>query len=128
MTHTSRHREAAPRRGPVWLRRWALLGAFAAVAAGLGVWALRPAESSQSRAVAQEYAPVTGAVTLPGNVLAVAPEVRAVYEFAARRPDVLRYLPCFCGCHNAGHRSNYDCFIDHVRADGSVTIDEMGFT
>lgn len=126
---SKRQRESAPRRALPWRNRWGLLGVLATVAAGLAVWALvRPTQSSQPRAVAQEYAPVTVPVTLPANVLMAAPDVRAVYEFAARRPDVLRYLPCFCGCHTAGHRSNYDCFIDSLRAEGSVAIDEMGFT
>ena len=37
--------------------------------------------------------------------------VRAAYEFAARRPDVLQYVPCFCGCERHRHRSNHDCFV-----------------
>ena len=74
------------------------------------------------------YAPLRGRLRLPPSVNGASPAVRELYEFAARRPDVLRYLPCFCGCANAGHRSNYDCFIDEVRPDGDVVIDEMGFT
>ena len=50
------------------------------------------------------------------------PEViRSVYEFAAEHPEVLDYVPCFCGCENFGHRSNHDCFVDHRSADGEVT-------
>ena len=75
----------------------------------------------------QAYAPVEGPLTFPEQVMAAPPELRALYEFAARRPDVLHYLPCFCGCGNV-HRSNYDCFIDEVRADGTVLIDDMSFT
>ena len=41
-----------------------------------------------------------------------APEiVRAAYEFAARHPEVLNYIPCFCGCERRGHRGNTDCFV-----------------
>ncbi|HSG01576.1 MAG TPA: PCYCGC motif-containing (lipo)protein, partial [Vicinamibacterales bacterium] len=28
--------------------------------------------------------------------------VRATYEFAARHPEVLEYVPCFCGCERGG--------------------------
>ena len=74
-----------------------------------------------------EYAPVTGPLTFPARVETAAPELRALYEFAARRPDVLHYVPCFCGCGGV-HKSNYDCFINDVRPDGVVFIDDMSFT
>ena len=52
--------------------------------------------------------------------------VRAVYEFAARRPDVLRYVPCFCGCERNGHKANEDCFISARAADGRPDWDTHG--
>src|SRR5690349_13184784 len=39
------------------------------------------------------------------------PVVRAAYEFAARHPEVMHYMPCFCGCERAGHKGNHDCFV-----------------
>jgi hypothetical protein len=47
-----------------------------------------------------------------------APLVRAAYEFAARHPDVLRHMPCFCGCERNGHGSNADCFVSRRGKDG----------
>jgi hypothetical protein len=47
-----------------------------------------------------------------------APITRAAYEFAARHPEVLRYMPCFCGCEKHGHGNNEDCFISRREADG----------
>jgi len=47
--------------------------------------------------------------------------VKAVYEFAARHPEVLKYLPCFCGCERMGHRGNDDCFVAGRDAKGHVT-------
>ena len=47
--------------------------------------------------------------------------VQAVYEFAARHPEVLQYVPCFCGCdRSAGHRGNHDCFVKRRAADGRI--------
>jgi hypothetical protein len=46
--------------------------------------------------------------------------VKAVYEFAARHPEVLEYVPCFCGCERGGHNSNEDCFIAGRDAKGRV--------
>jgi hypothetical protein len=52
--------------------------------------------------------------------------VRAVYEFAARRPDVLQYVPCFCGCERSGHQGNDDCFVSGRDADGKPRWDLHG--
>jgi hypothetical protein len=37
--------------------------------------------------------------------------VTAAYRFAAEHPEVLSYVPCFCGCEHSGHRGNEDCFV-----------------
>jgi hypothetical protein len=53
---------------------------------------------------------------------------RAVYEFAARHPEVSRYVPCYCGCEADGHRNNENCFIGARDANGNVTRwDTHGF-
>src|SRR5688572_23864644 len=47
--------------------------------------------------------------------------VQAVYEFAARHPEVLNYMPCFCGCErSAGHTGNHDCFVRRRNSEGRV--------
>ena len=48
------------------------------------------------------------------------PVVRAAYEFAARHPEVMHYMPCFCGCERGGHKGNHDCFVSK-REGGKVT-------
>ena len=57
------------------------------------------------------------------------PEViRAVYTFAARHPEVLHYVPCFCGCEKSGHNDNDDCFIKSRDASGRPTWEPHGMT
>src|SRR5881628_1531869 len=46
--------------------------------------------------------------------------VRAVYKFAAEHPEVLSYVPCYCGCERSGHRGNEDCFVTSRAANGDV--------
>ena len=46
--------------------------------------------------------------------------VQQVYEFAARHPEVLGYVPCYCGCESVGHKSNHDCFVRSRAADGHI--------
>ena len=47
--------------------------------------------------------------------------VRAAYVFAAEHPEVLSYVPCFCGCERGGHRGNHDCFVAARDDKGDVT-------
>ena len=47
--------------------------------------------------------------------------VRAAYKFAAEHPEVLGYMPCYCGCERTGHRGNDDCFVTARDAHGDVT-------
>ena len=46
--------------------------------------------------------------------------VTAAYEFAAEHPEILSYVPCFCGCEQGGHRGNHDCFVKARAANGDV--------
>lgn len=67
---------------------------------------------------------------LPGKGKSAKPikEVRAMYAFAARHPQVLQYAPCYCGCESLGHESVLDCFIKGRDANGGPQWDGMGFT
>ena len=47
--------------------------------------------------------------------------VRAAYVFAAEHPEILGYVPCYCGCERSGHRGNDDCFVSGRDANGDVT-------
>ena len=47
--------------------------------------------------------------------------VQQVFEFAARHPEVLAYVPCYCGCEQLGHKGNHDCFVKGRTAAGKVT-------
>jgi hypothetical protein len=55
------------------------------------------------------------------------PRLTEVYEFAARHPEVLQYIPCYCGCEGVGHQANHDCFVKSRAANGAITQwDEHG--
>lgn len=54
----------------------------------------------------------------PARPMAV---VQQVYEFAARHPEVLQYVPCYCGCERNGHGGNHDCFVKARAANGRIT-------
>ena len=46
--------------------------------------------------------------------------IERVYEFAARHPEVLQYVPCYCGCERDGHNGNHDCFVRSRASNGRV--------
>jgi hypothetical protein len=53
--------------------------------------------------------------------------VQAVYAFAARHPEVLHHVPCFCGCERQGHRGNDDCFVASRDAEGRPRWEMHGY-
>jgi hypothetical protein len=48
--------------------------------------------------------------------------VTAAFQFAAEHPEVASYIPCFCGCQQAGlnHKGNTDCFVRSRAQNGDV--------
>ena len=61
------------------------------------------------------------ALQFPGYATARPPEViKAAYKFAAEHPEVMSYVPCFCGCEHMGHRGNEDCFVKARDINGDV--------
>lgn len=46
--------------------------------------------------------------------------VRDAYMFAAEHPEILSYVPCFCGCERGGHKGNHDCFVANRDQKGDV--------
>lgn len=68
-------------------------------------------------------------VVWPEFVTRAGPEVQRLYEFQITNGDLMRYMPCFCGCgQSSGHESNRDCYVRRVNADGSVVLDPMAPT
>ena len=122
------------------------MAAFALVAVGAGVWLAatrgdespggaggRTATDFSSRFAG--YKPASepngklAKVVWPDFVTRAGPEVKRLYEFQITHGELMRYMPCFCGCgQNAGHRSNRDCYVREVKADGSVVLDPMAPT
>jgi hypothetical protein len=53
--------------------------------------------------------------------------ITAAYRFAADHPEILSYVPCFCGCEHSGHSGNADCFVKQRDPNGDVVAwDEHG--
>lgn len=54
-------------------------------------------------------------------------QIRLVYAAAGKATEILKWMPCYCGCgESAGHKSNLNCFIKEVKADGTIVWDDHG--
>ncbi len=60
----------------------------------------------------------------PAYVTDLPAEWQAAYAFALARPDVLQWLPCYCGCAGIPHRSNLDCFFGRREVKGTFSYEE----
>lgn len=60
---------------------------------------------------------------MPMDVQNAPATVRQAYQFAVANPEVMKQLPCYCGCGAMGHTSNYSCYVAEVSADGQITYD-----
>ena len=56
------------------------------------------------------------------------PRFEGVYAFAASHEQVLRYIPCVCGCGRLGHESVLDCFIRGRDSAGRPVWNDHGLT
>ncbi|SMO34154.1 Protein of unknown function with PCYCGC motif-containing protein [Melghirimyces algeriensis] len=67
-------------------------------------------------------------VQLPDFALQAPPQAQEAYRLAYAHSDVLKHMPCYCGCGSSGHKHNAHCFIKDKGEDGNVAWDRMGAT
>lgn len=60
---------------------------------------------------------------MPAEVQSAPVTVQEAYQFASANPDVMQDIPCYCGCGNIGHTSNYACYVSEVDDRGNITFD-----
>ena len=60
---------------------------------------------------------------MPVDVQSAPVTVQEAYQFASVNPEVMENIPCYCGCGDIGHTSNYDCYVSAVDAQGNITFD-----
>ncbi len=60
---------------------------------------------------------------MPAEVQDSPVSVQEAYRFAVANPDVMKQIPCYCGCGAIGHTSNYACYVKEVSLSGNITFD-----
>jgi hypothetical protein len=62
---------------------------------------------------------------LPKDIRNAPAEVREAYRFAISNRDILRYIPCYCGCGSEGHTSNASCYLKDISTLDNLQFDRM---
>ncbi len=60
---------------------------------------------------------------LPLQVQRAAVAVREAYQFTVANTEVVRQIPCYCGCGAMGHTSNASCYVSDATADDRPVFD-----
>ena len=79
-----------------------------------------PACSTAGRSTDQHMMPLD---KMPAEVQAAPSVVQQAYQFVAANPNVMKGVPCYCGCGAIGHTSNYSCYVQGSDANGNLTFD-----
>jgi len=99
-------------------RRDVLANGLMAVAASVFAGCRRFAASERRYQLAPES-------VLPSDIRRAPAEVREAYRFAISNRDILRYIPCYCGCGSEGHTSNASCYLKDISTLDNLQFDRM---
>ncbi len=86
----------------------------------LATTAVSACSSSKSGEVHLYMLPIN---KMPMDVQTAPIAVQEAYQFASINPDVMKDIPCYCGCGDIGHASNYDCYVSSVADKSNITFD-----
>ena len=119
------------------MKKWTFLltGALLLAACNNGDTATPKKEAAETAETHEGHGHVIGDIQEETESAAVLPSfldnqtdlIRAAYQIAGQAPEVLEWIPCYCGCgESAGHKSNMNCFIQEVKEDGKIVWDDHG--
>ncbi len=63
----------------------------------------------------------------PDYLATATPEVKEMYAFALAHPEILSFIPCYCGCADTGDRSNRDCYVKQIQGDGTIVYNNHAY-
>ncbi len=101
--------------------RWLMLATF--LLSAFPLLAACSAKPNPSMATDMSGMKMAAMSDMPEEVQKAPTTVSDAYRFAVANPDALKNVPCFCGCKSAGHTSNYSCYVQEVKSDGTIVFD-----
>jgi hypothetical protein len=87
-------------------------------------------QDDKSKNITGDIRETTASVTvLPSFLDNVDSSIKQVYTAVGENYQVVENMACYCGCgQSVGHKSNRDCFIKEVKANGQITWDSHATT
>ena len=92
------------------------------------------ADAVATPAAAANTGPASGGSALGADVSAIwaarptfvdaSAETSEAYAYALDHPQVVMWMPCYCGCVGMGHRSNLDCYFEPAVAGKAPEYDQ----
>lgn len=68
----------------------------------------------------------------PAFVASAPAQTKQAYAYAAQHPEILQYIPCYCGCgspsHGGGHADNARCYVVSRGANGWMVLEPHATT
>ena len=98
------------------LRKYTYIGLVILLITGLAVAGCSSSTSGKS----YKFAPLAD---FPEEVQVAPVSVQQAYQFAAANHEVLKEIPCYCGCGSMGHTSNYACYIQDDSNPDNLVFD-----
>lgn len=89
---------------------------------GLVTLTILPACSTQSSS-GEIHLKMASMDHMPAEVQSAPVTVQEAYQFNVANPEIMKNIPCYCGCGNIGHTSNYDCYVSQVDSQGNISFD-----
>lgn len=89
---------------------------------GLVTLTILPACSTQSSS-GEIHLNMASMDHMPAEVQSAPVTVQEAYQFNVANPEIMKDIPCYCGCGNIGHTSNYDCYVSQVDSQGNISFD-----
>jgi hypothetical protein len=99
------------------------LGRLSIIFLAVSIMALAAGCSAQTSQSAASEMNMAQLASMPADVQQAPASVQQAYQFAAANPDVLKQIPCYCGCGAMGHTSNYACYVSGQNSDGTLAFD-----
>ena len=99
------------------------MASVAALAIVLGMNVTSGCSGSADSAATPADLAMASMVDMPKEVQTAPGVVQQAYQFSAANPELMKHIPCYCGCGAMGHTSNYACYVSEVDAAGKRTYD-----
>ena len=108
--------------GPGWTAATPTM--TAQVPGGVATPAMSSAASMPGMPGDEPPADASEAWTARPDFVRLSAQTEEAYAYAMYHPQIIKWMPCYCGCGGMGHRSNLDCYLKPGQPGGETVFEE----